>query len=100
VDEYGGTYWTKERIEQPEKAGQRRGNWGYGKSAEQVEDRIKALTDVLLKHPNIAGFTYTQLTDVEQEVNGIYTYDRKAKFNIKRLKGIFGAPAAIENSKK
>ncbi|GAH71873.1 unnamed protein product, partial [marine sediment metagenome] len=61
VDEYGGTYWTKERIGQPEKAGQRRGNWGYGKSAEQVEDRIKALTDVLLKHPNIAGFTYTQL---------------------------------------
>ena len=100
VDEYGGTYWTKERIGHPEKAGQRRGNWGYGKSAEQVEDRIKALTDVLLKHPNIAGFTYTQLTDVEQEVNGIYTYDRKAKFNIKRLKGIFSAPAAIENLKK
>lgn len=52
------------------------------------------------EHPNIAGFTYTQLTDVEQEVNGIYTYNRKAKFNIKRLKGIFGAPAAIENLKK
>lgn len=39
---------------------------------------------------------YTQLTDVEQEVNGVYTYDRKPKFDIKRLKSIFGAPAAIE----
>ncbi|MDH4238835.1 MAG: hypothetical protein OEW48_04675 [Phycisphaerae bacterium] len=39
---------------------------------------------------------YTQLTDVEQDVNGVYTYDRKPKFDIKRLKSIFGAPAAIE----
>jgi len=42
--------------------------------------------------------TYTQLTDIEQEVNGVYTYDRKSKFNIKHLKGIFGALAAIEKS--
>jgi len=39
---------------------------------------------------------YTQLTDVEQEVNGIYTYDHKPKFDIKRLKSIFGASAAVE----
>ena len=44
------------------------------------------------------GFSYTQLTDVEQEVNGIYTYDRKSKFNAERLKKFFGAPAAIEKS--
>jgi len=99
VDEYGGTFWTKDYLNHPEKAGKRRNNWGYGKSREQVEERIKALTDILLAHPHIAGFTYTQLTDVEQEVNGVYTYDRKPKFDIKRLKGIFGAPAAIEKSK-
>lgn len=45
------------------------------------------------------GFWYTQLTDVEQEVNGIYTYDRKLKFNTERLKKFFGATAAIEKSK-
>jgi len=96
VDEYGGTFWTKDYVNQPEKAGSRRNNWGYGKTAAQVEERIKELTDILLNHPHIAGFTYTQLTDVEQEVNGVYTYDRQPKFNIKRLKSIFGGPAAIE----
>jgi len=96
VDEYGGTFWTKEYSREPEKAGPGRGNWGYGKTARQVEDQIKALTDVLLAHPHIAGFVYTQLTDVEQEVNGVYTYDRRPKFDIDRLKTIFGAPAAIE----
>ncbi len=96
VDEYGGTFWTKDHVNQPQRAGTGRGNWGYGKTSRQVEDLIKALTDVLLSHPHIAGFTYTQLYDIEQEVNGIYTYDRKPKFNIERIKEIFGAPAAIE----
>lgn len=44
------------------------------------------------------GYCYTQFTDVEQEVNGIYTYDRKLKFNTERLKKFFGAPAGIETS--
>ena len=35
--------------------------------------------DVVLGSPVLAGFCYTQLTDVEQEVNGIMTYDRKWK---------------------
>jgi beta-galactosidase/beta-glucuronidase len=96
VDEYGGTFWTEDYAKHPEKAGPSRNAWGYGKSARQVEDEIKALTDVLLEQPDISGFVYTQLTDVEQEVNGVYTYDRKPKFNIGRLKTIFGAPAAIE----
>lgn len=96
VDEYGGTFWTKDYTSQPEKAGGVRNNWGYGKTSKQVEDQIKALTDVLLNHPQIAGYTYTQLTDVEQEVNGVYTYDRKPKFDIKRLKEIFGGTAVIE----
>jgi beta-galactosidase/beta-glucuronidase len=96
VDEYGGTFWTEVYPKQPEKVGDDREKWGYGKSPRQIEDEIKALTDVLLEHPNISGFVYTQLTDVEQEVNGVYTYDRKPKFDIKRLKSIFGAPAAIE----
>jgi len=96
VDEYGGTFWTKDYTGQPEKANGGRNKWGYGKTSRQIEDQIKALTDVLLNHPHISGYTYTQLTDVEQEVNGVYAYDRKPKFDIKRLKEIFGGPAAIE----
>ena len=99
VDEYGGTFWTKEcPLKKPEVPANRE-NWGHGKEASEVEDLIKALTDVLLENPNIAGYTYTQLTDVEQEVNGIYTYQREPKFDIKRLHEIFSAPAAIEKLK-
>jgi len=98
VDEYGGTFWTKEHASK-EPAGTSRNKWGFGKTAEQVETLIGELTLILTDHPNIAGYCYTQLTDVEQEVNGIYTYDRKPKFNAERLKKFFGAPAAIEKSK-
>ena len=59
---------------------------------------IKSLTDVLLNNPNISGFTYCQLTDVEGEVNGVYYYDRKPKFDIKTIHDILSAPAAIEQT--
>ena len=38
---------------------------------------------------NVWGYCYTQLTDVEQEQNGIYFYDRSSKFDRKRIKAIF-----------
>ena len=34
------------------------------------------------------GFCYTQLMDVEQETNGLLTYDRKPKLNIEKIKKI------------
>ncbi len=97
VDEYGGTFWTKEHATR-EPAGNNRNRWGYGKSAEEVEELIGKLTLILTDHPNIAGYCYTQLTDIEQEVNGVYTYERELKFDAERLKKFFGAPAAIEKS--
>jgi hypothetical protein len=42
------------------------------------------------------GYCYTQLTDVYQEHNGIYTFDRQAKFDLKRLQKIQAKKAAIE----
>ena len=51
-------------------------------SAGEVIALIGELTRVLLDHPHIAGYTYTQLTDVEHEVNGIFSYDRRAKFDV------------------
>ncbi|MDP6757952.1 MAG: glycoside hydrolase family 2 TIM barrel-domain containing protein [Chloroflexota bacterium] len=100
VDEYGGTWW-EERPE--DGAGtDRAGSWGYGERPADKEDvytRISALTGVLTGHSEMAGFCYTQLTDVEQERNGLYTYDRKAKFDVERLRRIFagtggtGSPA-------
>ena len=90
VSEYGGTRWT----DQEDNA------WGYGnapKTEEEFLKRIKGLTDVLLDNPNHFGFCYTQLYDVEQEQNGLYTYARKEKFPAEVLKAIFGRKAAIED---
>lgn len=98
VDEYGGTWWDPNAVETEQDA-DRKSSWGYGKRPTDIEEvyhRIEKLTAILLNHPNIAGYCYTQLTDIEQEQNGIYTYDRREKFDAKRLKKYFGAPAAIE----
>jgi len=75
VSEYGGIWWNPGQKD--DKA------WGYGdrpRSEEEFKNRYKGLTDALLFNPRVAGFCYTQLYDVEQEVNGLYTFDRKAKF--------------------
>ena len=72
IDEYGGTWW--------EHAPGKKENWGYGERCRTIEEvyaRIDALTKAIFDNPDIAGFCYTQLTDVELEKNGIYTYERK-----------------------
>ncbi|MCA9264971.1 MAG: hypothetical protein KDA60_14025 [Planctomycetales bacterium] len=59
-----------------------RDNWGYGglpKSKEEYKERyaesIRIIND--LRKQGIAGGVYTQTTDVEGEINGLLTYDRK-----------------------
>ena len=42
------------------------------------------------------GYCYTQLTDVYQEQNGIYTFDRQSKFDLDRIRAIQQRLAAIE----
>ena len=88
ISEYGGIRWAQSDF-----------GWGYGNApADEKEflDRFRALTETLLFHPNISGLCYTQLTDVEQEVNGLYTYDRKAKFDPALIRVVLEQKAAIE----
>ncbi len=99
VDEYGGTFWLPEWSDD-EPQGDGRSGIGHGKSGEEIVRIIEELTRVLLENPNICGYTYTQLTDIDQEVNGVYTFDREPKFNIRKLNGIFGAPSAYEKQTK
>ena len=105
VDEYGGTWWNAEMARQASEKpdGSREASWGYGRTPESIDEvyhRIEQLTKVLTDHPHISGYCYTQLTDVEQEQNGVYTYDRKPKFDADRLKRAFGGPAAIEETEE
>ncbi len=87
IDEYGGIKWN------PEAAGlSREKSWGYGDPPVSLDDfyaRLEALTEVVLSLDHISGYCYTQLTDVEQEQNGIYYYDRSEKFDMARIAANF-----------
>lgn len=90
VSEYGGIRWPDDTVE----------GWGYGNASATPEEffaRYKGLTEALLNNPEIFGFCYTQLYDVEQEVNGLYTYGRAQKFDISLIQKINQQKAAIED---
>lgn len=55
--------------------------YGYGKvsDSESFLAKYRELIDAIVSSPAIAGFCYTQLTDVEQETNGLLTADRQPK---------------------
>lgn len=95
MSEYGGI-----RIELKDPAeNDHKKAWGYGNAAtsyEEFYERYAGLTDTLLDNPRMIGFCYTQLTDVEQELNGIYYYDRTEKFDSEILYKINSRKAAIE----
>ena len=87
IDEYGGIKW----IPSPDKK-YAPDSWGYGTDPTTLEEfyaRLEALTDVILNLSHVCGFCYTQLTDIEQEQNGVYNYDRSEKFDMKKIHSIF-----------
>ncbi len=91
VSEYGGIRWDTRSAQERD--------WGYGetpKTKEEFLERYRRLTDVFLDNPRMFGFCYTQLYDVEQEVNGLYTYEREAKFDMRIFREINGRKAAAE----
>lgn len=98
VSEYGGIWWV------PELAASAGGDaqdasWGYGQRVRDEEEfyaRFEGLTRVLDGDPLMFGYCYTQLTDVFQEQNGIYRFDRTHKLDVDRIREIQSVPAAYE----
>lgn len=93
VDEFGGLPWIKES--------ERSSSWGYGSNIDTLDDFYSILEkeiDALKACKHVVGFCYTQLTDVEQEKNGIFYYDRSVKFDTDRIRKIFEKiPSYIED---
>ncbi|GAB3451603.1 glycoside hydrolase family 2 [Streptomonospora sediminis] len=90
--EFGGIRWD------PGAAGGER-SWGYGSDPQTLEEfhtRFEGLTGVLLENPGMFGYCYTQLTDVFQERNGIYRFDRSEKLDTARIAAAQRRPAAYE----
>lgn len=75
LSEYGGfTFGVEEHVASEKKYGY--GSYKtvskYKKAYEQLEDKV-----IHLKEEGLCGCVYTQWSDIEDEINGIYTYDRK-----------------------
>ncbi|WDF49647.1 glycoside hydrolase family 2 TIM barrel-domain containing protein [Paenibacillus sp. KACC 21273] len=80
ITEFGGIAYKKSEWE----------GWGYS-GADNDEDYLQRLAAVirpLHRSPIVQGFCYTQLTDVEQEINGLVTYDRKPKVPLEDIRRI------------
>jgi beta-galactosidase/beta-glucuronidase len=80
VSEFGGISFKKSEWD----------GWGYS-GAENDEDflkKLKAVVEPMQTSPVIQGFCYTQLTDVEQEINGLLTYDRTPKVPLEQIREI------------
>jgi beta-galactosidase/beta-glucuronidase len=97
--EFGGIWWNPEEAQA---AGEDRlVSWGYGRRPRDEEEfhrRFEGLTGVLLDNPDMFGYCYTQLTDVFQEQNGIYRFDRGSKLDVARVRAAQQRPAAIEQT--
>ena len=77
LSEYGGIAWPMPGHEPPHKT------YGYGtaKDRQELTARYKKLqlkTVLPQLEKGLSALVYTQLTDVEDEVNGLFTYDRAA----------------------
>ncbi len=95
VSEFGGIWWNPAAVADGKDA-----SWGYGDRPTSIEEfyaRFEGLCNVLLDDVNMFGYCYTQLTDVFQEQNGIYFFDRSEKFDTTRIRDIQQRAAAIES---
>ncbi len=90
LSEFGGIGWIPEGKQ----------GWGYGQNPKTLDEwyaRYDGLMKAVTQNRFMFGYCYTQLTDVEQECNGIYFYDRTPKFDMARVRAMSARPAAYES---
>ena len=84
VTEFGGTGYRHPEDRRPNA-------WGYSglaHSPDELLQRLQQLVSCISEQKGLAGFVYTQLTDVEQEVNGLLYDDRTPKIELSALRGV------------
>ncbi len=82
ISEFGGTAFIKDTHGN---------NWGYGqgvKNDEEFLERFAGLIDAIDSIPFMSGYCYTQVTDVQHEVNGLLLFNHKPKFPHQTIKAI------------
>lgn len=57
-------------------------------SGEHLLSEYRRIINDIKASTGIVGYCYTQLTDVEQEINGLLTYDRRPKVDLEKIKEV------------
>ena len=94
ISEMGGMWWHP-------KGPTYCNEWGYGKCPESQAEfvsKYRELIMALLECESIYGFVYTQLTDIEQEANGLFFADRTPKFDAAVIREINSYLLAADSS--
>ena len=68
------------------------GGWGYNQdmdNAEKMVEYLRGMMQAIRGHERVRGFCYTQLTDVQQETNGLLDANRVPKVPVETLRKIF-----------
>lgn len=89
LSEFGGVAYVAPGSAVPQES------WGYSgveKTEAAALERIGGLFRAAARFPSSIGYCYTQLTDVEQEINGLMTYDRKLKFPVEKIREMNSSP--------
>ncbi|PKL40665.1 MAG: hypothetical protein CVV44_03415 [Spirochaetae bacterium HGW-Spirochaetae-1] len=60
----------------------------YETEKRQFPDLYREWISSIMQHDSFAGYCYTQFTDIEQEENGLFTFDRKPKTDMNIIKKI------------
>ena len=67
------------------------GSWGYGNTVDTEEaflERFDKITTAIKKLPYVCGFCYTQVSDVQQEINGLLDADHNYKIAPEKIREI------------
>ena len=83
LTEFGGIAFEREQD----------GNaWGYGDGVKDCKEFINRISELIngILTTEFQGYCYTQLTDVQQEVNGLLNSEHEPKLDLEKLKTIFG----------
>ena len=79
ISEFGGIAFQSEK------------GWGYGNQVTTEEaflERFRGIHEAIKETDYVVGYCYTQITDVQQEINGVLTEDRKPKLPIETIREI------------
>ena len=60
----------------------------FSKTLEELEERFTKVAETVSQSRKLSGFVWTQLTDVQQEINGVLYFDRSAKMPIEKVRKI------------